>query len=728
MPERDLDSVTPSENPGRGIEDTSEPEPTSESQVDDVTPSPDPGRGIGGSSGDGSTSTPAPDPEPETETLSERVDVGGVNVSEPQHDPFDRPDRRGPTERARQEFVADRVDGIEESDIANVTTDGVELTDSAREDRARDAFAERRERARQTADVDAVSRFGGFDVDELAFEATGDGVQVSPEPRATPVGGPGINRPPSPERTIEAEADPGPGESDDSGGLAGDGPIASTEIPGTDRTVGGVLDRSARTVDDAFGRAGRELGERGVPGRAGPQGSERGGDIGEFAGRGVGGVVNVPGFAQMGVRAADEVGRQLDPAGPGGPLMLSDPQRTGETAAATRQVGGEAAGFARENPVETGAFLAGTAAGGLGVAGLARAARGTPETPTSTQTPEPAPQPGTGGTGTLLDPSDVRQPASSPGGSGGGGIRSEIRTLLGDDRAQLGAGRQRQRPDRDGGSSEPTTGSPTTRDPTRELFEGSPRDRISSDITSRQRGDQVTGTFDGAGDPLAPTGSSRGTSPGSRVPRDPLDTTGGRTPTGADGIDLGLGGGAAGGGALSGADIESELRGDVGGGAGVTGAELTGLGEETTPQDDLAPGERTGMFEDLGIGSDGDQTGDPFGDTGLRERTGVMTTMRTDQLLGTRTPAQQRAAPRSDVSGGLRDPTPGSGGRPGRRASRGRPQRPRRIPTFDLDADTDDELLFDEETTDALIDTGIASPDELAGGFDAFDSDDLSRL
>lgn len=121
------------------------------SRLDDVTPSPDPG--LGGTGG-----------PPE--------DDGSQ---------FDRPDRRGPSERREQREVAREVEGITQDDIQRVADDGsVSLTDNARETIARNQFQQQREQARQTADIDdpTVSEVGGASVDELKFEATNSGVSI----------------------------------------------------------------------------------------------------------------------------------------------------------------------------------------------------------------------------------------------------------------------------------------------------------------------------------------------------------------------------------------------------------------------------------------------------------------------------------------------------------------------------------------------------------------------
>ena len=261
-----------------------------------------------------------------------------------------------------------------------------------------------------TADFDDVTTertttdLSGPGVDRPASPERTIEIETDPGPG---VSGPGVDRPPSPARTIEIAADAGPGESDDSApSIAGDGPIASAEIPGTDRTVGGVLDGGARAFDervrDPVGEAGREVGEAGT----GPAPAV-GGDRGEMFGRVGASALDIPGAAALGVRAVDETGRQLGAAGPGGTLVAADPERTGQTAETTREVGGEAADFARENPGTAAAGVAGGAAG-LGAAfGASQAVRAgtrtvqrTPDTATTTtQTPEPSA--GSGGSGTL---------------------------------------------------------------------------------------------------------------------------------------------------------------------------------------------------------------------------------------------------------------------------------------------------------------------------------------
>ena len=510
----------------------------------------------------------------------------------------------------------------------------------------------------------------------------------------------------------------------DSGGSDTDsdsrGTIADARVPGTDSTVLDVADRAdsafqERVVEPAAG-LGRDAGEADLP--VGPggavEGSDERGQLGADFGRSAAQAVNVPGFVAGALRAGPEIAQ-----------TQGDPERARRGVEAGAELGGEAAGFAADNPLRAGAMTGGFLAGAGAATGAARVAgRATGRSRTQgddivdAADTSPQPQPGTGGTGTVLDPSDIRQPASQPTGSASGvdRIRRELDDLLGDQRGQLGAGRQRQRPDDGGGGG---SGSGPSRPTSDELLEGSPRDRIGDDIMGRQRQalDDAQGTFDGAGDPIAPRGGGgRGTSPGSRIPRDPLDTRGGRT---SDGTGLGLTDAAVAGGA-TGQSVGGLLDSPAG------GAE-TG---DFLGADDGTAADPTPDVGDILVG-DGTQTGTETG-TGAEETVRSGLGLRESAVTGQREAQQQRTGGRQRASpartfgdpfGGLRDafgdPTVGDGGRPGRPTPGSPRPRTRRGPPRVGVSDGEDELLeIDSEFDDALIDSGIADAEDL------LDSDD----
>jgi hypothetical protein len=372
-----------------GVPDRSGPPPDSGEEgdrLDDATPSPDPG-------------------------------VGGPPVDDGTDDFGPKPDRRGPSERDRQREIAREIEGISQDDIADTTvqtTDvGEQITaeltpeaaferrqdrarervdvddptvtsgdlDTLRERRAEQQFEQQRERARQTADIDAptVSNLGGAETDELNFEATSNGVEVTPDRQR--------NRRPTGEfgRGSMGTSFETPAEQVS---LSGDGPIAGTGIPGTDTTIGGALDTGAREFDervvDPAADLSRRAGERDLvlgAGGTSVEGSQARGQLAEDFGRSAAGALNIPAFGAIGVRGVDEAIRQSGRGGPGTSIALtSDPERTERTGELTQEAGSAAVEFAQENPARTGAFVAGGVAGGLG-AGLAargatRGARG----------------------------------------------------------------------------------------------------------------------------------------------------------------------------------------------------------------------------------------------------------------------------------------------------------------------------------------------------------------
>ena len=575
-----------------------------------------------------------------------------------------------------------------------------------------------------------------------------------PDPRAgTPSAGGNPSTAPRTETRFD-EIDTSTGGGSSSGGapiggsvdrvsIAGDGPIASIGIPGTDTDVGGALDSGTLAfetqVSRPAGRIGRTVAEEGTPFL--PGGGEARGQLGEDFARSAAGVANLPGFAAAGVRVADETSRQLEPAGVGGPLVpTADPGRTDAQGAAIAEGSEAAAEFAAENPGRVGAGAAGAIAGGLGASALSRGALrggrgaldrvgGSADDAVGVGPRDPNARIGSDAPGSVLDPSDVRQPASSPGRATQSRldrIRRDLDDLLGDDRGQLGAGRQRRRP----GDSDTDSGPP--QDPlgsSDDLLEGSPRDRISTDITRRQRTDLEgsRGTFD-AGDAIDPVGGRS-----SRTPLDPLDTRGGRRPTGDDaGSGFGLG------------------LGDAGLGTGAAVGGLLGEAQDTAGDSSLGfdPGLELGGIED----AVGDRTGERGrGDTG------------TDTGTGSR--ADTRAAPAEDeaplalirasaLTGAQQAPGPtrespvqtprtrtGSrigrgGGRPTRRRGGGTvtsgPPRPR---SGDLDLpdapEPEEDLELDVLADDAVVEFETRSlseiDDDLADSFGAID-DDLDSI
>ena len=506
--------------------------------------------------------------------------------------------------------------------------------------------------------------------------------------------------------TIPQVRDPG----GDSGGEYGT--IADARIPGTDSSVIDALDRGGEIyrdeVTDRAASLGRQAGETDllIGPAGGIEGSEERGQVYADFGRSAAASLNVPAFGADTLRIGAAIGE-----------FSGNPDRAREAAEAGEQAAREGAAFAQNNPARAGAMFGGALLGGFGLARAAtgasravRATRSTTRTPdldtTTAQTITP--QPGTGGTGTLLDPSDVRQPASNPRPTGGGGrvpsqIQRELDDFLADTRGQTGAGRTRQRPeqpDTGGGIRSPQEG--------RDVLGGSPRDRLSGDVTRRQRQDLDTarGDFELSPDPIAARGSDRGLSPGSRVPRDPLDTRGGRIPDGSSGLtpaDIGLGGGAG----FAGLSADTDATGDLFG-FELGGALGTGSDTDTTPD------QRSGTTPDSGTGTDSG--------LGTDEGTAMLTALRGRTALSPRAGADERVRGLMDMAAGsVGDPTQADPtGRTGRPATT--PTRPPRPPQFDLEGDSigDDGERFEEEIGEEIFGTGIVSgEDALADIFDS---------
>jgi hypothetical protein len=149
-------------------------------------------------------------------------------------------------------------------------------------------------------------------------------------------------------------------------GIAGDGAIASLDVPGVDDDIGGVLDRGAaafdREVTDPATDLARDLGATGTPFQ--PASSGRGQLAADFTRTAVG-AANVPGALAGGVRLGDELSERVEPGGVGQPITLSDPEQAQRDIDLATDVGEAGAEFAVENPGRTGAFVAGGAVGGL---------------------------------------------------------------------------------------------------------------------------------------------------------------------------------------------------------------------------------------------------------------------------------------------------------------------------------------------------------------------------
>lgn len=346
-------------------------------RVDDVTPSPDPG-------------------------------LGGAPENDNDGAQFDRPDRRGPSERQEQREVAREVGGVTVGDIQRVEDDGsVTLTDSGRVDLARDRFEaqqeqarrtadiddptitagtfeqfrerqarqqfeQQRAQARQTADVDDVSRLGGVGTSDLDFEATGAGVTVSPEPQPDPSIDPeaeldAVTR--GQPTDISTDTDPGDFS------IAGDGPLASVGVPGTGTDIGGALG----TVSRGFNRQiteplAREAGRDRSGTIAGLSAAQqiRGPLTEDFTRSFVAGF-NPGDIGALGVRVTDESIIQSEPSFAGGPVTTAaDPERAEQQAEVAREVGEAGVEFAAENPARAGAIGAGAVAGGVGAGAVGR--------------------------------------------------------------------------------------------------------------------------------------------------------------------------------------------------------------------------------------------------------------------------------------------------------------------------------------------------------------------
>jgi hypothetical protein len=488
----------------------------------------------------------------------------------------------------------------------------------------------------------------------------------------------------------------GGGQSAEPVSIAGSGPVASIDIPGTDTDVGGVLDRGARgfeqRVTQPLGEAARRTNEQNTPFTAGSEGR---GQLAEDFIESAAGAANVPAGLAAGVRIADETSIQFEPAFPGGPLVpTGDPQRTEQTATAAREAGEAGVEFAAENPGRATAIAAGGLAGGLGAGAAARGARVGVRGARSIDLPD-APTSGgrtRGGLDDFLD--DTRGQAD---GSFRRATDEDQITIGGDDiagRSDLPE-RRIEAPDPDRPTQRPETTGFDEGD-----FNTGSRGR-RSDVPDRfDRGEtaaEANPSFDARArfDPDTDTG-------GATVPRDPLDTSGGRMPAGGVSLgDISLGGLATG---------QTLARQGVGGAAEATpGLDETGLG-----------------FDEIGAGTTGDGTGDVTvddilvgpgddSDTGTRGRGLTDTAQTTGIMQMFRQQTAMRSGQSTVETPGFGDPTQGTPQRPPSRP----PTRPTRGPprgrTFpDLEEADEDSLSLDEDAVEALLDSGIASGEERA--------------
>jgi len=158
--------------------------------------------------------------------------------------------------------------------------------------------------------------------------------------------------------------------------VAGSGPVASTDLPGTDQNLGGLLDDAAAAFDDEItdpaADIAEDIGEADFPvGPAGGiEGSEGRGQLARDFTTSAVGAFNLPGAAAAGVRIGDEIGQRVEPVGaPGGGITLSDPEQAEQDLEIAQDAGAAAGEFAADNPGRTGAFVAGGLAAGLAAGG-----------------------------------------------------------------------------------------------------------------------------------------------------------------------------------------------------------------------------------------------------------------------------------------------------------------------------------------------------------------------
>jgi hypothetical protein len=149
--------------------------------------------------------SPSPDPTPESGTTdggADASDTSPTGVRDLVRDAVEtqRENRRDTTSAERQQAAADQQDLREEvasqtdlsvGDIRTVDpqTGQGRLTGEARRESARDRFRETRQTTRRLSGLSGVDRedtvpLSQFDTDELDFQATADGVRVSPDPSA----------------------------------------------------------------------------------------------------------------------------------------------------------------------------------------------------------------------------------------------------------------------------------------------------------------------------------------------------------------------------------------------------------------------------------------------------------------------------------------------------------------------------------------------------------------
>ncbi len=649
--EADLDAQQPSENPGRGIAPTDGSDDDSDSSSG----------GGGGGGGGGSTRSRTP-------TRTE-ADIDAVT---PSVNP-----------------------GLRETTVVDQARAGFEPTQAGTERRAQEAFSSQRERARQMADVDdpTVSRLGAFEPSELDFDVGRETVTISPTDRARRRRGREVSQ----QRVVGA----GPTEtSPDAPTDDGLGTIADVNVPGTDSTVLEVLDRGGRAyqsgVVDPLAESAREIGEADTM-LAGSgmsvEGSEARGELFSDFARTSASALNVPGF-----------GADLLRLGPASARAASSPERARAAVGVGAQLGREAGAFAQQNPARTTAMLGGLVAGAGVATGAARGARAG-----------------------ARRASEVDLPSGSQ-------LRREVGEFGSADRGQLDIGGIGRRQTDDSISIDADDIAPADDfDPqrvTRAEVTRAPETPIRRETGSFSRPWSQSRRPIRRGEPddfrrpveeeaMAQDRIFEGLEPrqaadaDTQIPADPLDTSGGLTPTGG-GLFEGAIGAGAGAGAMFGqlseqatlgdlettpsatldtdAALASELGFEVGTGlgTGLGDEDAAGLGEDTTTES------LTGAATDEDIATL----------LNVRARTALDTLQAQDALQVT---AEQSAADPLD-------PTRGEPTRTRFRPPRGPPQRPPRVPVIWPDADREDDPLgFGTESDDAVFGSGIASAEDIWG-------------
>lgn len=448
------------------------------------------------------------------------------------------------------------------------------------------------------------------------------------------------------------------------------GTIADARIPGTDTTVIEGVDRADRAfrdrVVDPAAAVGRRAGEMDIPvGPAGGiEGSERRGQLGEDFGRSAAQALNVPGFAAGVLRAAPRVAR-----------AEGEPDAARRAATAGRQLGGEAATFARENPLRTAAMGGGFLAGAGAVTGAARATRAGARRARETDLDLELGAFRTDQRAQLDGRTRTRDTDTPTAGE-------DTVTIGADDLSPIGA---RADPLRGGRFGTEPTGGRAPQDP-----------GVGPSTTPEPAGG-------GAGLGFRTAQTERGTA---RVVPDPLDTAGGATPTGQSlGGLLGFSDAAAA--SFAGLTIGAQLGRQQ-------QAETPSIAEAFDPSREIvgtgAAGTGVDMTPEFGTGTDTD----PLVDTGTDDGTAAMTGIGARTGPGTRTATDTALDTPQLQTPTLRDLT--TTGAPTQPTTRppGRPPGPRRVPTPrpELDDGDDEELEAVFDADDELFDTGILDADE----------------